>query len=495
VTAEIITIAQMRAIDDAVAAAGTPTRRLMENAGRAVATAICERFSPRPTAVVCGPGNNGGDGWVTARALLNKGWQVWVETLAPIDGLSGDAHAAASAWTGEVLRHGERKYEAQLFVDAMFGAGLSRALDGESACRAGIFAASPDRVVAVDVPSGLHGDTGKPFGEACARASLTVTFVRKKPAHVLLPGRDLCGDVVVADIGASDEIVAHQQVKLWESAPKAWLKWFPWPGVQAHKHQRGHVVVASGGRGRTGAARLAARSALRIGAGLVTLLSPTEAMAENAAHLSAIMLSEADDGAALASSAVSAQAMILGPAFGIDAGARAKLDAILAAPPRCPLVVDADAITMLAPLTEGLLTKADVMTPHVGEFRRAFPGLLETSTTRIEAARAAAAKAGCVVLLKGPDTVVAAPDGRAFVNTSGTPFLATAGSGDALAGMAGGLIGQGMPSFEAAAAAAWLHGRAGEALGAGLVAEDIPEIFPLLLNSLAPEGLKRRPLG
>ncbi|MFT3726816.1 MAG: NAD(P)H-hydrate dehydratase [Terricaulis sp.] len=494
-TNEVITIAQMRAIDEATAASGMPTHSLMENAGRAVANAIIERFSPRPTSVVCGPGNNGGDGWVAARVLLERGWPVWVETLAPREQLSGDARAAAARWTGEVLPAGSRKFEAQLFVDAMFGAGLSRPLAGEAATYAAMFAATPDKVVAVDVPSGLHGDTAKPVGEACARAGLTLTFVRKKLAHVLMPGRSLCGGVVVADIGAGDEIVAAQGATIRENDPECWIAQFPWPAQQTYKHRRGHVFVASGGRARTGAARLAARSALRVGSGLVTVLSPPDAVAENAAQLTAIMLREAADGAALVEAIGGAAALAIGPAFGVDASARAKLEALLAQKERCPLVIDADAITLLSPVSSGALRAGDVMTPHAGEFERAFPGVLQASATRVEAARAAATKAGCVVLLKGPDTVIAAPDGSAFVNTSGTPFLATAGSGDALAGLIAGLIGQGMASFAAAAAGAWVHGRAGEALGPGLIAEDISEILPSVLNALAPDAHKRRPLG
>jgi hydroxyethylthiazole kinase-like uncharacterized protein yjeF len=491
---EIITIAQMRAIDAAAAAAGVATQTLMENAGRAVAAAVIERFTPRPTMVACGPGANGGDGWVAARALLDKGWPVWVETLVPLDQLQGDARHAALRWSGETVASGNRRYEPKLYVDAMFGAGLKRPLEGEAALKAQLFAANATSVVAVDVPSGLDGDTGLAVGEACARAGLTVTFVRKKVGHVLEPGRNMCGEVVVADIGADDAIVAQQHPSLRENGPGLWLARFPWPAVDAHKHKRGRVAVASGRHGRTGAARLAARNALRVGAGLVTLLSPADAMDENAAQLSAIMLEQVDDGAGLAQAASNAEAMLIGPAFGVDAGARAKLGAAMAANPRCPFVLDADAITMLAPLETGVVDVRDVLTPHVGEFERAFPGLLGASSTRIEAARAAARRAGCVVLLKGPDTIIAAPDGAAIVNSNGNPFLATAGSGDSLAGMIAGLIGQGMNSFEAAAAGAWLHGRAGDALGAGLVAEDISEILPLVLNSLAPPAWMRRPL-
>ncbi len=486
---EIITVEQMRAIDSASAEAGVATRTLMENAGRALAEAIAARFSPRPTAVLCGPGNNGGDGWVAARHLAALGWPVWVETLVARGTLRGDAADAASAWKGDVREIGADASRAELFVDALFGAGLSKPLSGACARFADFSMQAPERVVAVDVPSGLLGDSGAPIGDACVFAGLTVTFVRKKPAHVLMPGRGYCGEIVVADIGAPAAVIAAQGVELWENEPSLWS--LPWPDADAHKYERGHVMVASGGHARTGAARLAARAALRAGAGAVTLLSPSDAMHENAAQVTAIMLREAADEAAFADAARSARALVIGPAFGTSDAHYKLLLAAIEAAERAPLVLDADAITLLAPMTHGL-TDRDVMTPHVGEFRRAFPGIWSASDNRIDAARAAAAYARCVVLLKGADTVIAAPDGRAIVNTTGSAFLATAGSGDVLAGLIAGLIAQGMASFEAAAAGAWLHGKLGEGLGAGLIAEDLADFLPNVLNELAPQAWKRR---
>lgn len=480
---EIISVAEMAAIDVAAAAAGTPTRTLMENAGQAVAHAIAQKFSPRTTAVLCGPGNNGGDGWVVARALQELGWPVSVYTLTPRENLKGDAAAAASAWSGDVHALDGAPPQADLYVDALFGAGLSRPLEGVAALLAAALSNDPARVVAIDVPSGLDGDSGKALGEVCFISGLTVTFVRKKPAHVLLPGRGLCGEIIVADIGVPESIVGAQAISLWENHPGLWWVRFPWPQAEAHKHARGHAMVASGAHTRTGAARLAARAALRIGAGLVTVLSPLDALAENAAHLTAVMLQSADSIDAFAEAARAAQALIIGPAFGVTDTHEKWLHAAIGASGRCPLVLDADAITLLAPMTHAL-SENDVLTPHVGEFRRAFPGLLSNTASRIEAARAAAAYARCVVLLKGPYTVIAAPDGRAIVNTTGSPFLATAGSGDVLAGLIGGLVAQGMSGFEAAAAGAWIHGKAGEALGPGLIAEDLPEILPATLSAL-----------
>lgn len=480
----------MRAIDEASAAAGVPTRILMENAGRAVAEAIVSRFPQQPTAVLCGPGNNGGDGWVAARVLRDMGWPVWVETLAPREMLRGDAADAAKSWEGETFEFGRSGRRAQLFVDALFGAGLSRPLEGEAARMAVLLPA--ERVVAVDVPSGVNGDTGDALGDVCFEAALTVTFVRKKPAHVLMPGRAWCGEVTVADIGAPESVVTAQNITLRENDPSLWI--LPWPNADTHKHERGHVMVASGGHTRTGAARLSAKSAIRAGAGLVTVLSPHDALAENAAQLTAIMLREAEGEPAFAEAGRTAQALVIGPAFGTSDAHYKLLLAAMEAQPRCPLILDADAITLLAPLTHGL-EPTDVMTPHVGEFRRAFPGIWSNSHTPIEAARAAAAYARCVVLLKGPSTVIAAPDGRAIINTTGAPFLATAGAGDVLAGVIAGLIGQGMKSFEAAAAAAWVHGRAGEAFGPGLCADDLPDILPRIFNQLAPTRWRRKPVG
>lgn len=479
---EIITTAQMRAIDAGAAAAGVPTLVLMENAGRAVAQAIAARFKPQPLAALCGPGNNGGDGWVAARVLQEAGWPVRLYSLVPREALHGDAALAAARWLGEVELLGAAIPEAALYIDALFGAGLTRPLEGVAKRLA--FALPRERVIAIDVPSGLDGDTGHALDETSFQAALTVTFVRKKPAHVLSHGRALCGEIVVADIGASERVVSAQNISLFENAPSLWT--FPWPHIEAHKHARGHVISASGGHGRTGAARLAARAALRVGAGLSTVLSPSDAMAENAAHLTAIMLREAQSADDYVHAAREAHCFVMGPAFGLTDLHKMYIEAALAASPRAPFVLDADALTLLAPLARRFDPR-DVLTPHVGEFKRLFPGMLDAGPTRIDAARVGASAAGCTLVLKGPDTVIAHADGRAIINATGTPFLATAGSGDVLAGLIAGLIGQGMATFEAAAAAAWLHGKAAEALGPGLIAEDLPEILPSILKALARE--------
>ncbi len=474
----ILTVSEMAAADAAAIAAGISGQVLMARAGAAVADAICERFPPRPTVVLCGPGNNGGDGYVVARLLAERGWEVWVERLAPP--VTPDAKAAATLWTGETIEAGQSPREAELYVDALFGAGLARALDGEAARLSRLCERMPERVVAVDIPSGLSGDTGRPLGDTAFRAALTVTFHAKKPVHVLEPGASSCGEVVVADIGLS-----AGGGGLVENTPELWLSRFPWPVVSAHKHARGRLVVVSGDAWSTGAARLAARAGLRMGAGLVTVLSPTDALSVNAAHLEAVMLRPFETEVELEQIAADVDAAVIGPAAGVNE--TTLLNVLALARTGAALVIDADAITVFRDDPEELfsvLDVDDVLTPHPGEFERLFPGLLKDAPERITAARRAARKADAIVLLKGPDTVIAAPDGRAAVNTNGSPWLATAGSGDVLAGFIGSLIAQGMESFEAACAAAWIHAEAGDLHGPGLISEDLPGLAPMVLRRL-----------
>ncbi len=419
-------------------------------------------------------GNNGGDGYVVARKLAEAGWPVRTLSMAR-ERLAGDAATAAGAWSGpDAPLDAAGVAGAELVVDALFGAGLARPLP--PVAREALEAAerSGAAMVAVDLPSGLPGDAPAPLGYA-PRCALTVTFHRKKPAHVLEPGRQLCGEVVVVDIGLADPV----GVTLFENGPGLWGARFPWPAVAAHKHARGRLVVVSGRMSHTGAARLAARGGLRIGAGVVTVLSPPDAVLVNAAHLEAVMLKAFAGPAELELAAAGASAAVIGPAAGVsDATAENVLGLAETVP---SIVVDADGLTVFKDDPARLfaaLDARDVLTPHPGEFERIFPGLLAASPDRIAAARAAAARAGAVVLLKGPDTVIAAPDGRAAVNTNGSPWLATAGSGDVLAGFIGGLLAQGMASFDAACAAAWIHAACAEAHGPGLIAEDLPR--PLL---------------
>jgi hydroxyethylthiazole kinase-like uncharacterized protein yjeF len=476
---QVLTVAEMARADAAAIAAGTPGLTLMERAGAAVADAVCARFARQTTLVLCGPGNNGGDGYVAARVLKDRGWPVEVRSLG--EPATQDAQAASARWEG-ATKPLNGALEPGVWIDALFGAGLSRALDGPAAAAALRMAEAPERVVAVDVPSGVPGDTGKPIGPA-ACAALTVTFHAKKPAHLLEPGHSRCGEVIVADIG-----LAAAPGKTVENGPELWLPRFPWPTAASHKHARGRLVVVSGEAWSTGAARLAARAALRIGAGLVTVLSPPEALAVNAAHLEAVMLKGFETDLELEQAARDVDAAVIGPAAGV--GEPTLLNVLALARTGAALVLDADAITVFRDDPEelfSLLDRDDVLTPHPGEFERLFPGLLAASPERITAARRAAEKAGAVVLLKGSDTVIAAPDGRCAINGNGSPWLATAGSGDVLAGFIGGLVAQGMESFEAACAGAWIHAEAAELHGPGLISEDLPGLAPAVLRRLFDE--------
>jgi hydroxyethylthiazole kinase-like uncharacterized protein yjeF len=476
---QILTVAETAAADAGAIAAGTPGITLMERAGTAVADAVCAHFRKQPAVVLCGPGNNGGDGYVAARLLKDRGWPVEVRALS--EPASQDAQAAGARWDGPTRPLNGAPGEGVL-VDALFGAGLSRPLDGPAAAAALAMAEAPEKVVAVDVPSGLLGDTGRPNGP-CAAAAVTVTFHAKKPAHLLEPGKDRCGEVVVADIG-----LGETKSRTFENGPDLWLPRFPWPTAASHKHARGRLIVVSGEAWSTGAARLAARGALRIGAGLVTVLSPPEALPVNAAHLEAVMLKGFETDLELELAAADVDAAVIGPAAGL--GESTVLNVLALARTGAALVIDADAITVFRDDPEELfsvLDRDDVLTPHPGEFERLFPGLLARAPERIAAARQAAEKADAVVLLKGADTVIAAPDGRCAVNANGSHWLATAGSGDVLAGFIGGLVAQGMESFEAACAGAWIHAEAAEAHGPGLISEDLPALSSAVLRRLYEE--------
>ncbi|MFZ5669727.1 MAG: NAD(P)H-hydrate dehydratase [Pseudomonadota bacterium] len=474
---EILTVAEMSAADRAAVAAGTPGLVLMERAGRAVTEAVRRRWRPCRVAVLCGPGNNGGDGYAVARLLKRRGWPVWVEAASPPT--TADARAMAAKWRGETLPLGSNR-PADLVVDALFGAGLTRPLEGEALRLARASHGWRGRAVAIDVPSGVDGDSGRVLGEAAFRADLTVTFHRRKIGHALEPGRSACGEVEVADIG-----LAATPASLRENRPGLWLDRFPWPGGASHKHARGRLAVVSGDAVHSGAARLAARGGLRIGAGLVTVLTTPAAAAVNAAHLEAVMLGLFETEQGLAEAAERADAVIIGPAAGVNAATRANLFAL--ARTGAAMVIDADALTVFRDKPGDLfsaLDRDDVLTPHAGEFERLFPGLLKASPHRIAAAREAAQRAGAIVLLKGADTVVACPDGRAAACLEDAPFLATAGSGDVLAGFIGGLIAQGLDSFEAACAGAWIHARCAARFGPGLISEDLPGLAPGVLAEL-----------
>ena len=473
--------------DRAAMAHGIAGVELMENAGAAVAHEILERFGPRPTCVLCGPGNNGGDGFVVARHLRAAGVKVRLALLGEKAALRGDAAVMARRWRGRVYAfETEVLADSELIVDAIFGAGLSRRISGSVRKILEAAGARGMRSIAIDCPSGVDGDSGAILGYALP-ADMTVSFFRPKPGHFLFPGKALAGELRIVDIGIPEPVLDAIKPQTWLNGPALWLAQFPWPHATGHKYDRGHAVVLSGPKTRSGAARLGARAALRVGAGLVTVASPASALAENAAQLTAVMVRGWRDVAAYSRLIADPRlnAVLLGPGAGI--GARTR-DLVLATLRQGKAtILDADALSAFQRAPKRLykaLNGACILTPHEGEFKRVFSVL----GGKLSRTREASAQAGAVVLLKGPDTVIAAPDGRAVINANAPAELATAGSGDVLAGLCVGLLAQGMPAFEAAAAAVWLHGEAAGEFGPGLIAEDLPEALPAVLRGLRQQA-------
>ena len=489
---ELLTNAEMGEADRLTIEGGVPGIELMERAGAAVAGCVM-LGQPKGTrvAVVAGSGNNGGDGYVVARLLAERGYAVEILRIGTGD-LKGDAARAAQRWTGATIAASpERLASADVIVDAVFGAGLDRPVDGEARTIIEAMNAAGCPVYAVDLPSGINGTTGAAMGVA-VRATETVTFFRQKPGHLLLPGRLHCGCIHVADIGIPSSVLARIGPTTFRNSPALWIEHFPAPGLDGHKYTRGHAVVLSGGIDSTGAARLAARGALRAGAGLVTIGSPREALVVNAVTNLAVMVRPVDDARELSEFLADARrnVAVLGPGGGVGPRMRDLVLAALRAGPA--VVLDADALTTFAgdlpALTAAIRGRSApvLLTPHEGEFGRLFNALDEAvqAPSKLARARAAAAATGAVILLKGGDTVVAAPDGRAAIADNASAWLATAGSGDVLAGFCAGLVAQRMPAFEAACAAVWLHGEAGNQAGPGLISEDLPEALPAVYRQL-----------
>jgi hydroxyethylthiazole kinase-like uncharacterized protein yjeF len=477
----LLNVHQMGEADRLTVAAGTPATELMENAGRAIAREIEQRWAVRPVAVLCGPGNNGGDGFVAARLLAEAGWPVRIALLGPRDHLTGEARHHAGRWHEAVEELTPATLEgAELVVDAVFGAGLSRALEGPAAETLAAAARMGLPIVAVDVPSGLMGDTGEALGAVAA--VLTVTFFRKKPGHLLLPGRLLCGEVVVADIGISPSVLEQIAPDTFENNPGVWLSDLPRPGDGGNKYARGHALIF-GGYPMTGAARMSARAAARAGAGLTTIAVPEIALPIYAASLTSIMVqplaTRNDFDRLLDDHRVTA--MLIGPGAGASEETRTRALAMLGT--ARPTLIDADAITVFHedPLAlDRAIIGPCVLTPHEGVFRRIF----DISGDKLTRSRAAARRSGAIIVLKGSDTVISAPDGRAVINANAPPTLATAGSGDVLSGIVLGLLAQGMEPFFAAAAAVWLHGAAAAEFGPALIAEDLPDLLPGVFRRL-----------
>ncbi len=502
--AKILSSAQMRAIEAKAIAEGRVTGlELMERAGAGVVAAMLEhwpelRVGAFRAAVLCGPGNNGGDGFVVARLLAARGWEVTCYAWEGLARQGGDAGVMRARWLamgGRLLDYGafDPVHDGvDVTVDALFGIGMARplpigAVNGERV-------ACAHRMVAVDIPTGLLADSGRTIAPAF-RADLTVTFHAAKWGHYLDAGLASCGKLVVADIGLPQ-------------GPQDW----PADAVEVvgaptgrrlsknggHKFDHGHTLVLSGNTGRGGAARLAARAALRVGAGLVTVGCPPDAMAEHAARLDAVMLREVPHGAALTRMLADGRisGLCLGPGLGLGTRQEGLVAAALRAGRR--LVLDADALTILSRRADlfGAVHDACVLTPHGGEFARLFPDLAEQmarlpaqeAMSKVDAVPAAARRVGCVVLLKGVDTVIAAPDGRCGVHAAAygreAPWLATAGAGDVLAGIIAGLMARGWEAFDAACTGASLHVEAARAFGPGLIAEDLPEMLPAVFRRL-----------
>jgi len=499
---ELLTVSEMGRADRLAIASGVPGIDLMENAGRAVADAVSGGSdASRPIVVCAGPGNNGGDGFVAARLLTERGYAVRLVLLGDVDRLRGDAAEAARRFSGAIERPDAVLLDSSMvIVDALFGAGLDRNVEGAAADLIGAINGSGAHVVAVDLPSGINGDTGAEMGVA-VRADVTVTFFRRKPGHLLLPGRARCGRTIVADIGIPEAVLEEIAPRIGVNAPPVWSSGFPVPTLEGNKYTRGHAVVLSGPMSSTGAARLSARGALRAGAGLVTIASPREALAVNAAANLAIMVREAEgvDGYAELLSDRRITVGVLGPGAGIGSELREKVQ--VAVEKLRAVILDADALTSFGDNPKQLFTmlknhpeSSVILTPHGGEFSRLFSSIEQIPSVKqkLEAARAASHETGAVVLLKGADTVVSSPDGRALIAKNAPPYLATAGAGDVLAGIIAGLCTQGMSAFEAAAAGVWLHGEAAREAGPGLVAEDLPEALPKvyrrLFAELSPNG-------
>ncbi|MDB5655466.1 MAG: bifunctional ADP-dependent (S)-NAD(P)H-hydrate dehydratase/NAD(P)H-hydrate epimerase [Tardiphaga sp.] len=489
---EVLTTLEMSQADQLTITAGTSGFDLMIRAGHAVADVAVDLAEEGTILVIAGRGNNGGDGFVAATELAARGREVTVMLLCDRATLKGDAALAAAAWQGEVLSCDPGLIGSPaLIIDALFGAGLDRPVKGDPLDIIEAINAAGVAVLSIDLPSGVNGNTGAVMG-AAVRAMETVTFFRPKPGHMLLPGRVHVGQLRVVDIGIADEVLESIRPQTSDNTPDVWAAAFPSPKIDSHKFSHGHAVVVSGAIASTGAARLSARGALRAGAGLVTVASPREALAVNAGALTAVMVRPVDtteEFSELIGRKVNA--CVIGPGAGVGDRTRDFVLTLLAA--KRHAVLDADALTSFADAPEKLFAAIRavpethvVLTPHEGEFPRLFSDMSNKHPLRskLERVRAAAERAGAVVLLKGPDTVIAAPDGRAVISANAPPWLGTAGSGDVLAGIIAGFLAQGVPAFEAACIGVWMHGEAGNEAGPGLIAEDLPETLPAVFRRL-----------
>ncbi len=488
----LLTNEEAAAADRAAMARGVDGLVLMENAGRRVAEEAWLRFRPLRVLLVAGPGNNGGDAHVAARWLKRFGCEVRLGLFGRPERVRGDAarmlarldEARIAVEPADAALAAAREWgdRLDLVVDGLFGAGLSRAVEGEAARIVEAVNALPAPRLAIDMPSGVSGDDGRVRG-AAVRADVTVTFMRARRGHLLMPGRLWCGRLRVVDIGVPRDAIAGTEARVVANHPDWWRACWPRLDPAGHKYRRGSAVVVGGGPPLLGAARMCARAALRAGAGLVTLASPAQAWAVQAGALEEVMVRPFASPGELEEWLADPRrnAIAFGPGAGRDARTRRIVAGLLAL--GRPLVLDADALSAFAGRPEelfGRLHERVVLTPHGGEFARLFPDLADIDD-KVERTVRAAARAGAVVLLKGPDTVIADPSGAAVVDRTDAPHLATAGAGDVLAGIILALLAQGMPPLPAAAAGQWLLARAAAGFGRGMIASDLIAALPRAL--------------
>ncbi len=491
---ELLTAEEMKRAEQLAAEAGLSTLTMMENAGRGVAEEVVRRY-PRGSrvTVLCGPGNNGGDGFVCARFLRERGYQVRLALLGRREELSRDPKEMARRWDEAIEPMSLQVLEgAQIIVDAIYGTGLRDDVSGVPAQMIEEVTARGLPVIAIDIPTGIDATGGGVKGVAF-KAAATVTFFRRKTGHVLLPGRLHSGDVRVIDIGVQPAILGEIAPRTFANDPDFWLRYFPRLKIDGHKYDRGHALVVSGPMESTGAARLAARTALRSGSGLVTVATSKAAFYINAAQLTAVMVSPYDGPLGLSEILADPRitAVLIGPGAGADPEVKDLVGSVLASD--AIAVLDAEGITAFQDAPDVLFHQIKarpaptIMTPHEGEFKKIFPELAG-ETSKLERARRAAETSGAVVILKGADTVVAAPDGLSSISENAPPWLATAGSGDVLAGLVTGLLAQGMAAFDAAAAAVWIHGELAVTFGPGMIADDMADLLPGVLQRLNKRG-------
>jgi ADP-dependent NAD(P)H-hydrate dehydratase / NAD(P)H-hydrate epimerase len=486
----LLTPKQMNEVDRLTIASGIAGSWLMENAGYAMLDVVLRHYPQMMRAVIlCGPGNNGGDGYVVARLLAMRGVAVALYRAAPAKH-GTDAALAQQHWVGPTAELSTLKIQhGDVVIDALYGAGFRGALEGADALSARVVEESGAPVISVDLPSGVDGLTGQHQGPHF-RADHTVTFFRKKPGHLLYPGRALCGQLHVADIGVPERTLNDIGLTLFENGPHLFSDSLPQPAPETHKYTRGAVGVFSGGAGATGAARLSANAAAKAGAGAVILLAPVDAVPELASHLTSAMIRTLNTQDALTHCIHDKKyrSFVIGPGFRDLPRLRGTVLALLHSKRTLNLVFDADVFSAFADDADSLFSAIEkspctvVMTPHEGEFERLFGDIAQSDLAKQEKALAAAKRARCTVIYKGPDTVIAAPDGHATINSNGGTMLATAGSGDVLAGVVAGLLAQGMPAFEAACAAVYAHADAGQRLGDGLIAEELANAICLSTN-------------